>query len=267
MPEFRGWGGAALVTGASSGIGLELARGLASRGVDLVLVARSEDKLKALSAQLATAYKVHAIPVAADLSAPDGPAVLMAQLRDVDVTLDILVNNAGIGVYGPFANQGPAREAEMLRLNVAAPTELAAYLVPGMIRRRRGLVLNVSSTAGFAPVPWLGTYGASKAYLVQWTHALADELEGTGVRVAVLCPGTTATNFQSVSGAGARNRPFPQMTAADVAKQCLRGLDKGKRVIVSGRMNAAHTFFAQLLPPSWASRIARDVNRPKRVSR
>lgn len=267
MAEFRGWGGAALVTGASSGIGLELARCLAARGMNLILVSRSAENLRILSEQLSSAHKILALPMPTDLATTEGPAELMERLRSVDLTIDALVNNAGIGVYGPFANQGPSREAEMLRLNVCAPTELAAYFLPGMLRRRRGLVLNVSSTAGFAPVPFLGTYGASKAYLVQWTHALDDELRGTGVRAAVLCPGTTETNFANVSGAKGRAGRFPEMTAADVAEQCLRGIDRGRRVIVPGALNAAHSFAAQLLPPSWASRVAAYVNRPgKRAS-
>jgi hypothetical protein len=267
MPEFRGWGGAALVTGASSGIGLELARALAARGMNLVLVSRSAENLRILAEQLSSAHKILAIPMPADLATTDGPSDLMNRLRGVDLTIDALVNNAGVGIYGAFGNQGPAREAEMLRLNVCAPTELAAYFLPGMIRRRRGLVLNVSSTAGFAPVPWLGSYGASKSYLIHWTHALDEELRGTGVRASVLCPGTTATNFVNVSGAKARARPFPEMTAVDVAEQCLRGVDRGKRVIVPGPLNAAHGIAGRLVPPSLAARIAGIVNRPAKPSR
>jgi len=260
MPEFHGWGGAALVTGATSGIGLELARALAERAFDLILVARSQDKLERVAERLTTMQKVRVWPVRADLSRDDGPLGLMDSIRGIEVDVDVLVNDAAFGIYGPFANRGPEREAEMIHLNVLAPTELAARLLPGMIRRRRGLILNVASTAGFAPVPLLGTYAATKAYLIHWTHALDEELTGTGVRAAVLCPGSTATNFHNVSGGSAhQSSPFPRQSPVDVAKECLRGLDRGKRVIVSGPLNRLHAGFASAIPRSWAARLGRIV--------
>lgn len=258
MAEFRGWGGAALVTGATSGIGLELAKLFAARGMDLILVARSAENLRILSNQLAKTYRVRALSVPMDLSRPDASSRLVEALSSIDLVVDVLVNNAAFGTYGPFAQQGVQRESQMLRLNIATPTELTALFLPGMQRRKRGLILNVASTAGLSPVPFMGTYAASKSYLVSWTHALAEELAGTAVRVAALCPGSTATNFHQVSGAATeRARKLPQMTAAEVAAECMKGLDRGKRIIVPGRLNRVHALLAGLLPASFAASIAR----------
>ncbi|MCA9751722.1 MAG: SDR family oxidoreductase [bacterium] len=263
MAEFRGFGGAALVTGATSGIGLELARLLAARGMHLILVARSAENLRILANKLAQSHRIRAVSVPMDLSRPDAAARLVEALRGIDLTVDLLVNNAAFGTYGPFADQGAAREAEMIRLNVSLPTELTALFLPGMIRRKRGVVLNVASTAGFAPVPWMGTYAATKAYLISWTHSLATELAGTGVQVAALCPGSTATNFHAVSGAaGRRPRTGPQQTASQVAEECLRGLDRKQRIIVTGGVNRLHAHLFRVLPPSWASRLADVFQRP-----
>jgi short-subunit dehydrogenase len=268
MGDFRGWGGAALVTGASSGIGLEIARQLAARTMDLILVARSEDNLKILARGLVQQHRIRAVPIAVDLASPDGPARLSEAFRHVDLTIDLLVNNAGIGVYGPFANQGIEREAEMIRLNTIAPVILAGLFLPGMIRRRHGRILNVASTAGFAPTPWLSTYGATKAFLLSWTHALDVELEGTGVRASVCCPGTTSTAFLRTSGASAmREARFAEHAAADVARECLRGLDRGQRVIVVGTLNKLHALAAGALPAAWGASVSGRVNRPKPSAR
>jgi short-subunit dehydrogenase len=264
MTFFHGWGGAALVTGASGGIGLELARRFAARGLDLILAARSAENLRIHADRIASAHHVRVVAVPVDLSRPNGPSELLRALRDIDLTIDVLVNNAAFGTYGPFANRGPRRETEMIRLNVSAPTEITARVLPGMLRRRRGLLLNVASTAGFYPVPWLGTYAAAKAYLVSWTHALAAELRGSGVRVVTLCPGNTDTQFQNASGepAGKWTR-WSALSAADVAEECLRGLDRGKRVIVTGRLNRVVSALTRLLPPSVAATLAARVTRPK----
>ena len=264
MGEFCGWGGAAVVTGASAGIGRELARLLAARGFDLVLAARSEEALRLLAAELADRHgvRVEAIPV--DLVDAHGARRLVEAIQERGLETDLLVNNAGFGIYGPFGNLGPEREVEMVRLNVAAPVELAARLLPGMRARGRGVLLNVASTAAFAPVPWLGAYGATKSFLLQWTHALAEELRGTGVRAAVLCPGSTETDFHDVSGAARRQRRhLPRQTARAVAIEALRGLDRGQRVIVTGWINRLHTRSAGLLPMSWAARLAAAVMRPR----
>jgi short-subunit dehydrogenase len=265
MSEFRGWGGAAVVTGASAGIGRELARALAGRGFDLVLVARSEEPLRLLAAELAQEHGVRAEAIPVNLADGNGVHDLVEAMDEQGLVPDLLVNNAGFGIYGPFGNLGPEREVEMVRLNVAAPVELTARLLPGMRARGRGVILNVASTAAFAPVPWLGAYGATKSFILQWTHALAEELRGTGVRAAVLCPGSTETDFHDVSGAARRQRHhLPRQTARAVAAEALRGLDRGQRVIVTGWINRLHVRSARLLPMSWAARLAAPVMRPRR---
>ena len=268
MGRFKGWGGAALVTGASAGIGLEIARALAARSMDLILVARSENNLSILARQLQQAHRIKAVPIAVDLASPDGPTRLSAAFAHVDLTVDLVVNNAGIGVYGPFANQGIEREAQMIRLNTIAPTILTALFLPGMVRRRHGWILNIASTAAFAPTPWLGTYGATKAFLLSWTHALDTELAGTGVRASVCCPGTTSTSFLKTSGVSAsRENRFPEHSAAAVARECLLGLDRGKRVIVVGTLNKLHRAAAAILPASIAASVSGQANRPKAAAR
>lgn len=264
MGRFDGWRGAALITGASEGIGLELARRFAARRLDLMLVSRTEANLRLHAQNLASTHGIRAEYVACDLSTSEGPGALMERLRHVDMVFDILVNNAGFGIYGGFGSQGPAREAQLARLNVAAPLELTAYLLPGMKRRKRGYILNVASTAAFRPVPWIPSYAASKSFLLEWTIALDTELKGTGVRVAVLCPGTTATNFHTVSkapkgGAGV----FGQQSAAQVAKECMRGIDRGHRVIVTGALNQLHRGLAAFIPRTIAAEIAYRALRPK----
>ena len=265
MAEFRGWGGAAIVTGATSGIGLEIARQLAERQMNLILVARSAANLKVLAQNLASSKRITAVPVAYDLSDPQLTEHLPEIFRGIDLEVDLLVNNAGIGVYGPFTAQPAEREAEMIRLNTIAPTVLTKMFLPGMLRRRRGVILNVASTAAFQPTPNLASYAGTKAHLVSMTHSLDTELAGTGVRCQVLCPGTTATNFSKVSGAATHQaRRLPEQTAVAVAEAAMRGLDKGQRIIVPGAMNRAHSLASGLLPDSWKARMAASVMRPKR---
>lgn len=263
MAGFRGWGGAALVTGASGGIGREVAKRLAARGMDVVLAARSADALAALAASLAREHGVRAVPWTVDLAAEDAARTLPGSLHALDVTVDLLVNNAGFGVYGPFGNQGVEREAAMIRLNTVAPAILSAILLPGMIRRGHGRILNVASTAGFAPVPWLATYAGTKAHLISWTHALDEELKGTGVRVSVACPGTVSTGFLETAGAHRRARPLPSSTADEVARGILAGLDRGRRVFVIGALNRLHRAAAAVTPPSVSTAIGGIVNRPQ----
>ena len=266
MAKFRGWGGAALVTGASSGIGRALAAQLAQRGMSLVLTARSRDALEKLSAEISGAHGVRVEVVPADLSVNDTPRVLEEACRRLGMPIDLLVNNAGFGVYGPFGSQGATREAELVRLNVMAPVELAARFLPGMIERGHGIIYNVASTAAFAPVPWIGSYAATKAHLLSWTHSLDLELQGTGVRAMVLCPGSTETDFHRVSGAAGKQRKnlFPKLTADEVARQGLEGIDRGKRVVVTGWVNRIHTAVAAIVPDAWAAALAYNVMGPAR---
>jgi short-subunit dehydrogenase len=266
MKEFRGWGGAALVTGASSGIGRELAKQLAARGMDLVITARSRESLEALAGEITSQHRVRAASVSVDLGTIEGAERVDQECRRLGMPIDLLVNNAGFGIYGPFGSQGAAREAELIRLNVMAPVELAARLLPEMMARGHGIILNVASTAAFAPVPWISNYAATKAHLLSWTHSLDVELEGTGVRAMLLCPGSTETNFHRVSGAAGRQRSnlFPQLSAEEVARQCLAGIDRGQRVIVTGWVNRLHSAAAAIVPDGWAAKVAFKVMGPAR---
>jgi len=263
---FRGWGGAALVTGASSGIGRELAKQLAARGMSLILTARSRDAMAELSRDIQAHHNTRVETICADLSLNDAPRKIEEECQRFGMPIDLLVNNAGFGVYGPFGSQGASREAELVRLNVMAPVELAARFLPGMVERGHGIILNVASTAAFAPVPWIGSYAATKAHLLSWTHSLDIELQGTGVRAMVLCPGSTETNFHQVSGAAGRQRQnrFPKLSAEEVARQGLEGVDRGKRVIVTGWVNRIHTAIASIVPDAWAAALAFNVMGPAR---
>src|SRR5512137_1041621 len=208
-----------LVTGASSGIGLELARCFAADGCRLVLVARKGNVLEALATDLRKAHKIQAQVITTDLAHPDAPARLLAHLQAAGLKVDVLVNNAGFGAQGRFAELPLQRQLEMLQVNITSLTHLTRLLLPGMIERHRGGILNVASTAAFQPGPGMAVYYATKAYVLSFTEALAEELAGTGVTVTALCPGPTQTNFAEAAGART-SRLFNKtaMSAASVAK-------------------------------------------------
>jgi uncharacterized protein len=220
----------ALVTGASSGIGAELARLLAADGYDVVVVARRATELEALAADLGGARVI-----VADLADQSSPAKLAAEVPDVDV----LVNNAGVGDYGPFSDADLAKTLAMIQLNVAALTELTRRYVPGMLARGHGRVLNVASTAAFQPGPLMAVYYATKAYVLSFSEAIAEELRGTGVTVTALCPGPTASGFQAGAAMErsrlVKGRRLP--SAAAVARAGYRALRRGDVVAVVGAGN------------------------------
>jgi short-subunit dehydrogenase len=230
----------ALVTGASSGIGADLARELARDGHNLVLAARTVAPMEALATEVA-AHGAHTIVIPVDLSQPGAAATLASAIEARGLTLDVLVNNAGLGAVGRFDETDPGRIGEMLQVNIVALTELTRLLLPGMVVRRRGKVMLVASTAAFQPGPHMAVYFATKAYVLSFGEAIGYELHGTGVTVTVLCPGATTTNFQQV--AKMSDLPFlsssgPQvMSAAAVARLGYRGLKTGQRVIITGLLN------------------------------
>ena len=192
----------ALVTGASSGIGAAFARELASRGSDLVLVARSRDKLTAFGDELSTSYGVAVDVVVADLAKPSSADHLAAEVGDRQI--DILINNAGFGLHAQLHQADAARLTEMVQLNVATLVDLTRLYLPGMLARDRGAVINIASTAAFQPVPYMAVYGASKAFVLSFTEALWAETRRTDVRVTALCPGSTETEFFTVAGENAQ---------------------------------------------------------------
>ncbi|HET8538807.1 MAG TPA: SDR family oxidoreductase [Anaeromyxobacter sp.] len=258
----------ALVTGASGGIGLEIARELARRGHPLVLAARSEGKLAALAAELGRAHRVRAETVPVDLATPDGPARLVAAMEGKRISPEILVNNAGVGMHGPFAEADAAALAAMLQLDVTSLALLTRSLLPGMRARGRGRILNLASTAAFVPGPFMAGYFASKAFVLSLSVALADELRGTGVTVTALCPGATESEFASRAG-NAGSRLFRRgvvMDARSVARAGVEGMLAGKRIVVPGLANRLIAGSSGLAPRAVTARIARFLNEPARPS-
>ena len=240
----------ALITGASSGIGLALARVFAADGVDVILSARSEDRLRELANEVRETYRVKARVIPADLSWPGQAQKIYDRVVATGWQVDCLVNNAGFGVYGDFAETDWMAEAAMVQVNIVALTQLTKLFLPEMIARGRGKILNVASTAAFQPGPMMAVYFATKAYVLSFSEAIAHELRGTGVRVTALCPGATETGFQRAAGAtGSRvfdSRKLP--TGADVARYGYKVLQRQKRVAVHGAINKMLAFGTRLLP-------------------
>ena len=243
----------ALVTGASAGIGRELARVFARNGHGLILAARRLDELNALATELRDEFKVMVTCIRADLGTPDGAAKLFDDTTAAGLTVDVLVNNAGFGLLGPFAENEPETLHGMIAVNVAALTSLTRLSLPGMISRKSGRVLNVASTAAFQPGPLMAAYYATKAYVLSLSQALSYELRGTGVTVTCLCPGPTATEFSDVAGA-TKTRLFKKgrlMTAAAVADAGYAGLMAGKRVVIPGLQNRLMACLSPFTPRSF----------------
>ncbi|MFH0921204.1 MAG: SDR family oxidoreductase [Fibrobacterota bacterium] len=240
----------ALITGASSGIGLELARHMAKKGWDLVLAARSREALAALSAILRREYNAGVKVVLVDLSQPGAADALFTDIQSSGIELDALVNNAGFGLFGNFAETDGEREERMIALNVAALTRLTKLVLPGMVARGRGRILNVASMAAFMPGPGMAVYFATKAYVLSFSEALSREIKGTGVTVTALCPGTVATRFEKNAGlesAGLFKR-FRPMEPDTVAEFGYRAMLKGERVAVPGRLNRVMAVCLRMLP-------------------
>src|ERR1700726_2477875 len=200
-----------LITGASSGIGEAFARVLAARGDDLVLVARSAGKLEALAAELTARHNVRVDVVPADLSHSDASDGIVAELTARGIAIGTLVNNAGFGTYGEFAVLDAAHERDEVFVNVVAPVVLTRALLPAMIERGRGAIVNVGSTASFQPVPYMATYGATKAFVLSFSEAVAEEVRPHGIRVVALCPGQTETAF--FDGMNEARSPGPARTS------------------------------------------------------
>ena len=241
----------ALVTGASSGIGEDLARELARHGHDVVLTARRAPELDALAMEL-RALGAKAIVITKDLGVPGSARALAAQIEISGMQIDVLVNNAGFGDVGSFANEDPDRIDAMLQLNVAQLTALTRAILPGMVARKRGRIMLVSSTAAFQPGPNMATYCATKAYVLSLGEAIARELRGSGVTVTTLCPGATHTGFAAESGADAlplfSSSLVPKMTSTEVARAGYDAMMKGKPVLVTGIINKLVAFSGPVFP-------------------
>ena len=256
----------ALVTGASGGIGLELARLLAADGYRLALVARDAEKLDRAAQELGARAQQPAIAITQDLAAPDAADRIAEALDAEDVTIDLLVNNAGYAVYGAFAETTPDAELAMLQVNVMALTALTKRLLPGMVARGYGRILNVASTAAFLPGPLMTCYYASKAYVLSFSEGLAEELRGTGVTVTALCPGPTETRFQQ-RAAMEESRIFNltgMQDATQVARAGYAGMLAGKTVVVPSWSDRLTTMAPRLIPRALVPRLVKRAQEPDR---
>jgi len=256
MAEFAGR--TALVTGASKGIGYELARCTAREGADLVLVSRNAEDLERAAREISAEFHVAATVIPADLGKPGSADDLWEKLTAQQIAVDILINNAGIGSYGPFHEIDRERERGMVHLNVVALTELTRHAVPGMISRRWGRILNVASVVAFQGVPYMSTYGATKAYVLSFSEALHEELREFGVLVTCLAPGSTETHFIEDTGTRWLRTPFIMAPQA-VAEVGIRGLIKGQSLVVAGAVNKAMAFSTRLAPRSLAAKVAKRI--------
>jgi short-subunit dehydrogenase len=255
--------GIALVTGASAGLGTEFARLFAADGHDVVLVARRRERLDALAAELAgNGKQVRTHVIALDLGAPDAVKQLTTELARRGLEIDFLVNNAGFGKSGAFHAADEARQLEMVQLNVNTLVALTRALLPAMVARGRGRVLNIGSTAGFQPGPFMAVYYASKAFVNSFTEALWYELKGTGVTATVSCPGATATEFGEVAG-NDKSRLFMMGAArADVvARQAYKAMHAGRAMVVHGAKNKLAVQSLRVSPRSTVRAIAGALNK------
>ncbi len=253
-------GSTALVTGASSGLGEEFCRELARRHTNLVLTARSRERLERLAHDLTRVNGVSAQVIVQDLAAPGGALALARELQNRGIQVDHLINNAGFGSAGRFENADAEREASMVRVNAESVVVLSRVLLKGMLQRQRGGILNVASVAGHQPTPYMATYGASKAFVLSFSLALAEELRESGVRVLALCPGPVPTGFQA-----AANIPsgavlsIARLDAHTVVERALDAYAKRSALTVPGFVNSVQTLASKLLPRRILVRAARIV--------
>jgi short-subunit dehydrogenase len=263
---------AALVTGASAGIGAAIATELAARGHNLVLVARRKPQLNELATALSADHGIRAETISCDLGKPAPRARLAGRVEDLGLNVEILVNNAGFATNGPFSEADPGRELEQVRVLVEAVVALSSMFVPAMVGRGKGAVLNVASTAGMQPLPYSAGYSAAKAYVLTFSEALHQELKGRGVTVTVLAPGPVATDFWDISGwkvtGGATFEqavPRPAwITAEQAARAAVQGLASGRRVVVPGLGMRAATTAGRYIPNALKLPTIERAMRPRR---
>ncbi len=252
-----------IITGASSGIGYELAKVCASKGHDLILVARREDRLKTLKAELEPAHGVQVWTYQADLTDATTRQQFFDWTQSLGVSLYALVNNAGFGQLEPFAKADWDRQNAMLQLNIVALTHLTRLVLPGLVAQGQGRILNVASTAAFLPGPYMAVYYASKAYVLSFTEAIASELEGTGVTATTLCPGPTESEFQDQAQMGnvaLLNGNLP--SSAEVAAYGYEAMEEGQRIAIHGATNNLLAFASRLLPSKNLADLMKKLQAP-----
>jgi len=254
----------AVITGASTGIGRELAHLCARDGYDLVLVARSPSKLEAVATEIRDKKKQNVLVIAKDLTRPEAAGEVFEQVNAAALPVEILINNAGFGLLGHFWELDLGQQMQMVQLNVAALTELSRLFLPGFIAQRRGRIMNLASTAAFQPGPLMAVYYASKAYVVSFSEAINNEARDFGVTVTCLCPGPTRTEFHHRAGLSASIfEGGLSMTAKQVASQGYAAMKAGKPLIVTGRLNAAMAFLARFPPLHFTAAMARRFQEKK----
>jgi short-subunit dehydrogenase len=255
----------ALITGASSGIGLELARIFAGEGFDLVLSARREERLMNLKQELEKEHSIHVHIFAADLSKPDAPDALFQFCENQDLQIEILINNAGIGDYGFFSEAEWSKTSSMIDLNVKSLTHLTHLFLPGMIERKAGKIMNVASTASFQPGPLMSVYYATKHYVLAFSEAIANEVAEYGITITALCPGPTQSEFQETANMEKSKLMdrFPMPSSAEVAQYGFKALQNGKRVAIYGTANQFMTYIIKFFPRSWVTAIVRKIQERK----
>jgi uncharacterized protein len=251
----------ALVTGASAGLGTEIARLFAADKHDLVLVARRRDRLEQLAGELEKAHGTRVLALSDDLRDPGAPERIAADLAKRGLEVEFLVNNAGFGANGAFAEIDGARQIGMIHVNVTALVHLTRLLLPPMLERKSGRILNVGSTAGFQPGPFMAVYYASKAFVNSFTEALSFELRETGVTVTLCCPGATATEFSQVAG-NDKSRLFKKtaMSASEVAAQAYQAMLRGKAMVIPGIHNKLGLQSLRVAPRAMVRRVAAALN-------
>lgn len=252
------WAGQwALITGASSGLGADFARNLAARGAHVILVARRADRLEALADELRAAHHIDARVIPADLSEPDAPDRLYQQVKAAGLAVEVLINNAGFGIYGRFVETPWPRIHEMLQLNITAVCHLTRLFAADMVARRSGYVLQVASIGAYQPSPSYAAYSAAKSFILYWGEALNYELRPFGVRVTVLSPGVTRTEFLQVAGQQASfYQRLVMMRSPDVVRIGLDALKRGKTSIVPGAFNRFFAWANRLMPRRLAAALS-----------
>ena len=255
----------ALITGASSGIGAAFAKALAAAGSHLILVARSEEKLRALANQLSSQHAVRAEVIVADLSRVGAAHAVFEETQQRGLTVDILINNAGFGTYGQFETLDAEREQQEIMLNVNTLVDLTHSFVPAMVARHQGAIINIASIAAFQPGPYAAVYAASKAFVLSFSEALWGEYRTKGVRVLALSPGATSTEFFEVSGSQDA-MPTNVETPEQVVQVALRALEQGRPSVVSGRQNALLANASRFFPRDVVVRLAMLATKPPKQS-
>jgi len=253
-----------LITGATTGIGYELAKLFAKDKFDIIIIARNEVKLKETAAVLQNEFNVKVKFISKDLSEKDSAKEIFNELKNENISPDVLVNNAGFGSHGAFSESDPENDIDMINLNITSLVILNRLFLTDMIKKNSGKIMNVASTAAFQPGPYMAVYYATKAFVLSFSEAVSEELSGTNVTVSCLCPGPTETEFQYRAGIKEtkmmNRRNFTVMTAEEVAITGYKKIMKGKRIIIPGFTNKAGAFFVKLFPRKIISKITRSLN-------